>query len=70
VLAALLVPYAGLLEITQVYSPGRDASVLDFTASSAGIAAAVLLLPLAWRAMTWMFAAAPAGVSRGGQPPL
>lgn len=47
--ALILIPYAALLEIAQIYSPGRGASVLDFGASGAGVVAGSLLIPLAWR---------------------
>ncbi|MCW5746266.1 MAG: VanZ family protein [Alphaproteobacteria bacterium] len=49
--ALLLIPYAGLLEIAQRYSPGRSVSVWDFAASAAGVAAAALLMPVAWRCL-------------------
>ena len=36
VLCALLIMYAAILEVGQLYSPGRHASFQDFTFSSAG----------------------------------
>lgn len=63
-LALVLIPYAGVLEIAQLYVPGRGASVMDFSASAAGIAAGALLLPLAWRTLTRALTLSPATVSR------
>jgi VanZ family protein len=34
---AMLIGYAGILELGQNFSPGRDSSVLDFAASSFGV---------------------------------
>jgi VanZ family protein len=38
-LAALLVAYAGALELGQNFSPGRHPALLDFAASAAGVIA-------------------------------
>ena len=68
-LPLILIPYAALLEIGQLHAPGRGASVLDFSASVAGVAAGALLLPLAWRGVARvlsMGAAAPP--AKDGKP--
>ena len=57
--ALVLIPYAALLEIGQIYSPGRGASVLDFAASATGVVAGAVLLPLAWRGIAWILSASP-----------
>jgi VanZ family protein len=36
-LMAMLIGYAGILEVGQNFSPGRHSSVLDFAASSVGV---------------------------------
>lgn len=63
-LVLTLIPYAGILEIAQIYVPGRGASVMDFSASAAGIAAGALLLPLASRVLALAFTLSPATVTR------
>ena len=63
-LLLVLTPYAGVLEIAQIYVPGRGASVMDFSASAAGIAAGALLLPLAWRTLALAFTLRPATIAR------
>ena len=57
--ALVLIPYAALLEIGQLYSPGRGASVIDFAASASGVVAGALLLPMAWRGIAWVLSASP-----------
>ncbi|HJQ61127.1 MAG TPA: VanZ family protein [Vineibacter sp.] len=49
VLAGLLIAYAAVLEIGQLYVPGRGAAFSDFAASAAGIIAGTLLLPFSAR---------------------
>jgi VanZ family protein len=44
---ALLVALAAILEVGQLYVPGRHSSVLDFAASSTGVALAGLLMAAA-----------------------
>lgn len=41
-IAVILCTYAGVLEIGQIYIPGRHAAVLDWIASSAGVLCASL----------------------------
>lgn len=65
--ALILIPYAGLLEIAQRYSPGRSVSGWDFAASAAGVAAAALLTPLAWRCLLKVLAYGNGAVR--SQPP-
>lgn len=55
----VLIPYAALLEIAQLYSPGRTASVLDFAASAAGVVAGALLIPMAWRVVAAILSGSP-----------
>jgi hypothetical protein len=69
-LALVLIPYAGLLEIGQMFSPDRVASVVDFAASAAGVAIAALLLPMAGRAVAWALTLAPAGALPPRDPPV
>jgi VanZ family protein len=48
----LLVALAAILEVGQLYSPGRHSSVLDFAASTTGVALGGLLMwsaRLCWR---------------------
>ncbi len=67
-LVLVLVPFAALLEIGQLYVPDRGASVIDFAASTTGIVAAALLLPLGWRVLTWvLLSPAPAAQNRKRQ---
>jgi VanZ family protein len=47
-LAAMLIPYAGVLEIGQIFSPGRHSSVFDFAASSCGVIAGAIVFQLAY----------------------
>lgn len=66
----ILIPYAGLLELGQLYSPGRGASVLDFAASSSGVVAGALLIPVAWRALSAVLGSRPATIPpAAGSPP-
>jgi VanZ family protein len=41
-IAAMLIAYAGILELGQNFSPGRHSSVLDFSASSSGVIAGAI----------------------------
>jgi len=41
-IAALLCTYAGILELGQMYIPGRHAALLDWIASSSGVLCACL----------------------------
>jgi hypothetical protein len=52
--ALILIPYAALLEIAQIYSPDRNASVLDFAASATGVVMGALLIPMALRVVASM----------------
>jgi VanZ family protein len=47
VLCALLIMYAAILEVGQLYSPGRHASVQDLAFSSAGVVTGGLFLWMA-----------------------
>ena len=47
--AALLIGYAGLLEIGQIWVPARHSDVIDFAAGSAGVAAGVIVRRWIWR---------------------
>jgi VanZ family protein len=47
-LVAMLVAYAGVLEIGQNFSPGRHPSVFDFAASSSGVIAGAVAFQLAY----------------------
>lgn len=52
---ALLIAYAALLEVGQLYSPGRHASLQDFAFSSSGvIVGALLLWMVRARALNWL----------------
>ena len=55
VLCALLIAYAAILEMGQLYSPGRHASLQDFAFSSSGVMVGGLLL---WmvpaRVLNWL----------------
>ena len=46
-LTAMLIGYAGILELGQHFSPGRHPSLFDFVASSLGITAGAALFQLA-----------------------
>jgi VanZ family protein len=46
-LTALLIGYAGILELGQYFSPGRHPSLFDFAASSLGVTAGAALFHLA-----------------------
>jgi VanZ family protein len=46
-LTAMLIGYAGILELGQHFSPGRDPSLFDFAASSLGVIAGAALFRLA-----------------------
>jgi len=48
-LAALLIAYAGILEVGQNFSPGRHASPFDFGASSFGVILGAIVFWLTWR---------------------
>jgi hypothetical protein len=51
----LLVTLAAVMEVGQAYVPGRTSSVLDFAASSAGVAAGSLLMSIARsRVLNWL----------------
>jgi VanZ family protein len=50
-LAGMLIAYAGVLELGQIYSPGRHSSVLDFAASSCGVVAGTIAFQLAYAAL-------------------
>jgi len=51
----LLAGYAGILEMGQLYSPGRHAAFQDFAVSSSGVVAGGLLLWMALpRLSTWL----------------
>jgi VanZ family protein len=41
-LAVLLIAYAGVLEISQNFSPGRTPAILDFAAGALGVCASAL----------------------------
>lgn len=45
-LAALMIAYAGALEIGQRWAPGRSASVIDFVGSAGGVLVGVALCAL------------------------
>jgi VanZ family protein len=47
-LAVMLIAYAGVLEIGQIFSPGRHASVFDFAASSSGVIVGAIAFQLAY----------------------
>ena len=52
---ALLIAYAALLEVGQLYSPGRHASLQDFAISSSGVIVGALLLWIARaRVLNWL----------------
>jgi VanZ family protein len=52
---ALLIAYAAILEMGQLYSPGRSASFLDFAFSSSGVIVGCLLLLMARaRLSSWL----------------
>jgi VanZ family protein len=55
-LVAGLVCYAGVLEIAQIWSPGRQAALSDWLASSAGSGLGMLLFILARRLRTAVLA--------------
>ncbi len=50
-LAALLIAYAGVLELGQIYVPGRHSAVLDFAASASGVIAGAIAFQLAYAAL-------------------
>jgi len=47
-LAAMLIAYAGVLELGQIYVPGRHSSVLDFAASASGVVIGAVAFQLAY----------------------
>jgi hypothetical protein len=51
-LGLILVAYAALLEIAQLYVPGRESSLRDFAASSAGALAGLAVAPLLGRGLS------------------
>lgn len=53
--AALLVLFAGGIEIVQLFQPRRSADLSDFAGSAAGIALAALVV-LAMRGIAWLVA--------------
>ncbi len=65
-LVAMLIAYAGVLEIGQNFAPGRHASVFDFAASSCGVIAGAVAFQLAYA----VFRETPIGreVRRANQP--
>ncbi len=56
-LALALIGYAGVLEIAQLHAAARNASLLDFAASAAGVAAGAILIPAAGRSLVRMLTA-------------
>jgi VanZ family protein len=55
VLCALLIMYAAILEVGQLYSPGRHASLQDLAFSSAGVVTGGLFLWMArTRMLSWL----------------
>jgi len=46
VVGAVLTAYAGVLEVGQIYVPGRHSQVADFAASCLGVA--LVVLPTLW----------------------
>jgi VanZ family protein len=66
-LAAMLVAYAGVLELGQSFSPGRHSSAFDFAASSCGVIAGAVVFQLAYA----VFRDTPIGreMRRANQPP-
>jgi hypothetical protein len=52
-IAALLIAYAGLLEISQHWIPGRHSDLLDFATGSAGVAVGVAPLLLGRRSRSF-----------------
>ena len=51
----LLIMYAAVLEVGQLYSPGRHASIQDFAFSAAGVLVGGLFLSVArTRVLSWM----------------
>ena len=57
----MLIAYAAILETAQFYTGGRNASLLDFAASAAGVVAGAILIPAAGRSLMRMLVpAAPA----------
>jgi VanZ family protein len=59
-LALALIAYAGVLEIAQLHAAARNASLLDFAASTAGVVAGAILIPAAGRSLVRMLAGTPA----------
>ena len=47
-LLAMLIAYAGVLELGQRFSPGRHSSVFDFAASASGVIAGAIAFQLAY----------------------
>ncbi len=47
-IVAMLIGYAGILELGQNFSPGRHSSVFDFAASSFGVIAGAITFQLAY----------------------
>jgi VanZ family protein len=55
VLCALLIMYAAILEVGQLYSPGRHASLQDLAFSSAGVVVGGLILWMTRpRVLSWL----------------
>jgi VanZ family protein len=55
VLCSLLIMYAAILEVGQLYSPGRHASFQDLAFSSAGVVTGGLFLWMArTRMLSWL----------------
>jgi VanZ family protein len=47
-LLAMLIAYAGVLELGQIYVPGRRSSVFDLAASASGVVAGAIAFQLAY----------------------
>ena len=47
-LTAMLIAYAGVLELGQIYVPGRHSSVFDFAASASGVVIGAIAFQLAY----------------------
>jgi len=47
-LLAMLIAYAAVLELGQIYVPGRHSSVFDFAASASGVIAGAIAFQLAY----------------------
>jgi VanZ family protein len=54
-LGAILIITAAVLEIAQIWSPGRLANITDFAASAAGIVAGLILSWVALKSFAWVW---------------